>query len=171
VDRLLLDLEFVLEKNTKELVVCDNKKQTYKKAAKARKDWLAALIRLPICTEMRNTWQQTARVEERNENEPNAAEPSDKEERNKKRRKLTKGLKKWTGAADEGEQKFKGWSDNGHKAFEQSTLDNKNDVQSGMYAIWEKAFQEVHDEQQETKKSEEEPVEKYLVNKSVVWEL
>jgi hypothetical protein len=38
VDRLLLDLEFVFEKDTEELVVCDATKQTYKKAAKARKD-------------------------------------------------------------------------------------------------------------------------------------
>jgi hypothetical protein len=64
---------------------------------------------------MRRTWQQIACAEERNENEPNAAEPADKKEQNKKKRKLMKGLKKWTGAADEGEQKFKWLLDNGHK--------------------------------------------------------
>jgi hypothetical protein len=37
-DRLLLDLEFVLEKDTEELVVSDATRQTCKKAAKARKD-------------------------------------------------------------------------------------------------------------------------------------
>jgi hypothetical protein len=173
VDRLLLDQEFVLEKDTEEFVVRDPTKPTYKKAAKARKDWLAALKRLPICAEMRNTWQQTARAEEVNENEPNSnAEPTNsKKERNKKRRKLMQGLKKWTGPADEGERKFKGWSDNGHKAFEQSTMDIKNDVQRGMYALWETAFREVHNEQQEARKSEEETVEKFVVDKSVVWEL
>jgi hypothetical protein len=171
VDKLLLDLEFVLENDKEELVVRDATKQTYKKAAKARKDWLAALIPLPICTEMKQTWQQTARAEEINENEPNAAEPTDKKEQNKKRRKLMKGLKKWTGAADEGERKFKGWSDNGHKAFEQSIMDIKNDVQSGLYAIWEKAYREVYVEQQEIKKSKEEPIGRYQVNKSVAWEL
>jgi hypothetical protein len=94
--------------------------KTYKKAArKARKDWLAALIHLPICNEMRRTWQQTARAEERNENEHNAAEPEGKKEQCRKKRKLMKGLRKWTGSADEGEQEFKGWSDSGHKAFEQ----------------------------------------------------
>ena len=81
------------------------------------------------------------------------------------------GSKKWTGAADEGERKFKGWSDNGHKAFEQSIMDIKNDVQSGLYDIWEKAYREVYVDQQETKKSEEEPAKRYQVNKSVVWEL
>ncbi len=171
VDRLLLDLEFVLEKDTEELVVRDATKKTYKKAAKARKDWLAALIRLPICAKMRRTWQDTARAEERNENEPNAAEPDGKKERCRKKRKLMKGLRKWTGPADEGERKFKGWSDSGHKAFEQSTVNIKIDVQRGTYAIWEKAFREVHIEQEKSKKNEEEPVEKYSVNKSVVWEL
>ncbi len=170
-DRLLFDLEFVLDKDAEELVVRDPTKQTYKKATKERKDWLTALKRLPICTEMRNTWQQTARAEEIDENEPNAGETTNKRERMKKRRKLMKGLKKWTGAADEGERKFKGWSDNGHKAFEQSTMDIRNDVQSGMYAVWETAFRDVHNEQQEAMRSEEETVEKYVVNKSVVWEL
>ena len=170
-DRLLFDLEFVLDKDAEELVVRDPTKQTYKKATKERKDWLTALKRLPICAEMRNTWQQTARAEEIDENEPNAGETTNKRERMKKRRKLMKGLKKWTGAADEGERKFKGWSDNGHKAFEQSTMDIRNDVQSGMYAVWETAFRDVHNEQQEAMRSEEETVEKYVVNKSVVWEL
>ncbi len=82
-----------------------------------------------------------------------------------------KGLRKWTGPADEGERKFKGWSDSGHKAFDQLTMNIKNDVWRGSYAIWEKAFQEVHVEQKKTNKNEEEPVEKYSVNKSVVWEL
>jgi hypothetical protein len=47
----------------------------------------------------------------------------------------------------------------------------KIDVQRGTYDIWEKAFQEVNVEQEKAKKNEEEPVEKYSVNKSVVWEL
>jgi hypothetical protein len=62
-------------------------------------------------------------------------EPPNKKEREKKRRKLMKGLKTWTGMADEGERKFKGWSDSGHKAFEQWTMSIKNDVSSGKYAI------------------------------------
>jgi hypothetical protein len=48
-----------------------------------------------------------------NENDANAEEPN-KKERDKKKRKLMIGLKKWTGMADEGERKFKRWSDNGH---------------------------------------------------------
>jgi hypothetical protein len=47
----------------------------------------------------------------------------------------------------------------------------KNDVQRGSYAVWEKAFREMHVEQKKTNKIVEEHVEKYSVNKSVVWEL
>jgi hypothetical protein len=39
VDRLLLD-QFVFEEGTADLLVRDTTKQSYKKAAKARKDWL-----------------------------------------------------------------------------------------------------------------------------------
>jgi hypothetical protein len=121
---------------------------------------------------MMRTWRQTARNEEVvNENEPNTVEPANKKERDKKRWKLMKGLKKWTGTVDEGERKFKGWSDNGHKAFEQWTMSIKNDVRSGKYTIWEKAFREVHAKQQEVRISEDQPVKKYTVNRSVVWEL
>jgi hypothetical protein len=173
VDILLLDQEFVLEEGTEELLVRVATKQTYKKAVKARKEWLAELKRLPICGEMKRSWEQIACHEEVqvNDNESNAAEPSSKKERERKRRKLMKGLKKWTGQADNGERKFKGWSDNGHKAFEQWTVSIKNDVTNGRYTLWEKAFREVQAKQQEARRSEDEPVKKYAVNRSVVWEL
>jgi hypothetical protein len=170
VDRLLLDQEFVLEEGPGELIVRDAAKQTYKKAAKARKDWLAELCQLPACGEMRRSWQHKTSADE---NEPNAAEPAaiDKKEREKKRRKLMKGLKKWTGLADTGERKFKGWSDNGHKAFEEWTMGTKSNVGSGKHAHWEKAFREAHVDQQDARRSEEEGVKKHAVNRSVVWEL
>jgi hypothetical protein len=175
VDVLLLDQEFVLEEDTEKLLVIDTTKQTYKKAVKARKDWLTELKRMPICAEMKRTWQQTARDEGglalNNENEPTQAGTATKKVRDKKKRKLMKGLKKWTGLADEGERKFKGWSDKGHKAFEQWTVNIKNDVMSGRYTLWEKAFREVHTKQEEARRSEAEPIQKYAVNRSVVWEL
>jgi hypothetical protein len=168
VDRLLLDQEFVLEEGPGELLVCDTTKQTYKKAVKARNDWLAELRRLPVCAEMKTSWQHTAI-----ENENEAGEPAsyNKKEREKKRRKVMKGLKKWTGLADNGERKFKGWSDSGHKAFEQWTMSIKNDVRSGTYTLWEKAFREVNMKQQEARRSENKAETKFAVNRSVVWEL
>jgi hypothetical protein len=174
VDMMLLDQEFVLEEGSDKLLVGDTTKQTYKKAVKARKDWLTKLKGMPVCTDMKNSWRQTARDEEvlaLDENEPNGVETTTKKGRDKKRRKLMRGLKKWTGLADDGERKFKGWSDKGHRAFEQWTVSIKNDVISGRYALWEKAFREVHAMQQEVKRSEREPIQKYAVNRSVVWEL
>ena len=82
-----------------------------------------------------------------------------------------KGLKKWTGNAEEGERRFKGWSDNGHKAFEHWTSDIKTDVRNGKYALWEKAFREVHIREQEERQDGTARVEKYAVNKDLVWEL
>ena len=177
VDRLLVDQEFILEEDTEAtLVISDATKMSYRKAVKARKDLLAGLRRLPVCAEMTRTWQLTAggEVDQEvvSENEPNGTEPANKKERDKKKRKLMKGVTKWTGTADEGERKFKGWSDNGHKAFVEYTMNIKKDVTSGKHTLWERAFREVHAKQKEVRTSEDQPaVMKYTVNRSVVWEL
>ena len=80
-------------------------------------------------------------------------------------------MKKGTGLPDKGEQKSKGWSDNGHKAFEQWTVSIKHDVSMGRYILWEKAFREAQAKQREAREIEGEPVNKHVVNRSVVWEL
>jgi hypothetical protein len=152
--------ELVLEEEATESVVCDHTTQTYKTAAKATRDWSVAFRRKPICIEMKRTWE---------ENVENDEPAVNMKERQAKRRKLMKGLKKFTGTASAGQRKFKGWSDGGHIAMEMTTKKIKADVDSGKYAIWEKAFREAtYIRQQETK--ELAPVEKYVVNKSVVWE-
>jgi hypothetical protein len=62
VDTLLVEQEFVLEEGAEDLlVICDTTKQTYKKAVRARKDWLTEFKGLPVCAEMMRTWGQTAR--------------------------------------------------------------------------------------------------------------
>jgi hypothetical protein len=170
VDELLVDQEFVLGEDTEAtLVLCDTTKDSYKKAVKERKDRLAKFRRLPVCAEKRGTWHLTTGDEEASENEPNCS----RQDREKKRkRKHLKGLKKHTGKADEGERKFKGWSDNGHKAFVAHAMSIKDDVTSGKCAIWERAFREVHAKQQEVRTGEGQPAAmKYTVNRSVVWEL
>jgi hypothetical protein len=176
VDKLLVTQEFVLEENTeaKLMVVSDTTKQSYKKAVKARKDWLAEFRGQPVCVEMTGIWALTAAAEEVSENGPNAQEqPANKKERDKKRRKLKKGLKQWTGTAMEGERKFKGWSDNGHKAFVKCTKSIKEDVTSGKYTLWERAFREVHERLEETKRTtEDQPAAmKHTVDRDLVWEL
>ncbi len=152
--------------------VYDATKQAYKTAVRARKDWLAEFKGLPVCAAMMRTWRQTARAMIEVEGEGNGTEPKPQLTPSRKKRKIMKGFKKWTGTANEGEWKFKGWSDNGHKAFVQHTMNIKSDVASGQCALWEKAFREVSTMQQEARMSEEEPAAmKYTVNRSVVWEL
>jgi hypothetical protein len=166
----LVDQEFVLGEDTEAtLVLCDATKESYKKAVKERKDRLAKFRRLHACAKMVGTWHLTTGNEEASENEPN----SGRQERGKKRRrKLMKGLKKHAGAANEGERKFKGWSDNGHKAFVACAMSIIDDVTSGKHALWERAFQEVHAKQQEMRTGEgQPPAMKHAVNRSAVWEL
>jgi hypothetical protein len=101
-----------------------------------------------------------------------AGPPTDKKERETKRRKLLKGLKKFTGAADTGERKFKGWSDSGHRVFQKTTKEIKEDVNNGKYTAWEKAFRQVSLMRlREFETTRSMVVEKYAVDKSVVWEL
>jgi hypothetical protein len=170
VDELLVDQEFVLGEDTEAtLVLCHTTKDSHKKAVKERKDGLAKFRRLPACAEMRGTWHLTTGDEEASENEPNCS----RQDREKKRkRKHLKGLKKHTGEADEGERKFKGWSDNGHKAFVACAMSVKDDVTNGKHAAWERAFREVHAKQQEVRTGEGQPAAmKCAVSRSVVWEL
>ncbi len=81
-----------------------------------------------------------------------------------------KGLKKWTGTAEEGERRFKGWSDSGHRAFELWTLAIKTDVRDGNYVIWEKAFRKVHIREQVARQDETTAVQKYTADTNLVWE-
>jgi hypothetical protein len=130
---LAAEQEFVLEEEADLeglLVVCDITKPAHNAAVRGRKEWLAEFQCRPVCRKMVRTWGQTARATKTNdENVANEQqEPPNKKERGKKKRKMMKDFKKWMGTADEGEQKFKGWLDNGHKAFMWHTTDVKKDV-------------------------------------------
>jgi hypothetical protein len=100
VDKLLVDQEIVLETGAEEMVVRNTTSERFKKAVKIRKDWLAKLKRQPICNEMKQSWK-TSTADGILEG-PLCHQPTNKKEREKKKRKLMKGLKKWTGTADEG---------------------------------------------------------------------
>jgi hypothetical protein len=151
--------EFVLAGDATERVVRDRTKDTYKKAAKTTRDWSIAFGQRPICAEMKRSWAGNMENDEQ--------DLLGKKERHAKRRKLMKGLKKFTGAASAGQRKFKGWSDGGHIAMENTAKEIMEDVDSGKYAIWEKAFREATGvRHKETRVA----VDKYVVNKSVLWE-
>ena len=173
----MAEQEFVLEKDAEIedlLVVCDTANATYKKAVERREEWLADFKGRPVCREMLGCWAETASGTMNNgENEARKLQVlPGKKEREKKKRKIMKGFKKWTGTADAGERKFKGWSDNGHKALEQYTHAVIADVEEGRCALWEKAFQKITAMQQAASLNEDQPaVPKYTVNRSIVWEL
>jgi hypothetical protein len=136
----------------------------FKGAAKKRMDWAKALKKQPICVEMDKTWKDAK------ENATPA--PTDKRERENKKRKVMKSMKRFTGVPDSGERKFKGWSDSGHKAFQKTTLEIKADATKGMYAVWDKAFRQVsHQRHQSEFANKKSAVEKYAVDTNVVWEL
>jgi hypothetical protein len=82
-----------------------------------------------------------------------------------------KGLKKWTGVADEGERKFKGWSDKGLKAYEKWTIASKEDVDAGKYMLWEKAIQFLHHKAQGRRENNAGNNQKYGVDRCAEWEL
>ena len=126
---------------------------------------------------MKTCWQQTGEEDETpppgavDENLDNAARPTDKQARQKKRRKLMKGFKKYTGVADKGERKFKGWSCNGQKAFEKWTREITADADNGMYTMWEKAYREVEQKLRVKPAAASVEVEKFQADRSVVWNL
>jgi hypothetical protein len=170
VDTWLFKQEFNLEEETGDLMISVPTSLSYKRAVKARQDWQGKLKLMPICSEMKRSWEDMADTGV-DENVPNPGEISGKKLKETKKRKLMKTLKKYTGQAEKGERKFKGWSDNGHKAFEEWTVSIKQDVGSGRYTRWENAVWEVQAKRQEARRSEVEPIKKYAVDRSVVWEL
>lgn len=55
-DLLLVDIKFHLDKGSEELVLRDPNKAAFKRAKKQRTDWQTSLRRMPICAEMRDSW-------------------------------------------------------------------------------------------------------------------
>ena len=175
VDTLLGEQEFVLEEDAEiagSLVVCDTADASYKLAGDRREEWLANFKARPICVEMVRSWAASAHGTTGNEENETGELLPNKRSRDKKRRRIMKGYKKWTGTADDGERKFKGWSDNGHKAFERHAQVIKADVEGGRCARWEKAYRMITAMHREARLDEVEPsMLKCSANRSVVWEL
>ena len=87
-DMLLCNQEFNLEDDgTDDLLVCVTTNETYKNAVKARKEWLSKLKQMPICSEMKRSWNEIEGGENIAENGaiPNQAAQSGKKIREKKK--------------------------------------------------------------------------------------
>jgi hypothetical protein len=93
-------------------------------------------------------------------------------ERAKKTRKLTRGLREFTGVPSEGERKCKGWSDEGMVAFEKYVKMVKQDEEDGKYGAWDKAYRDVMDTLGHALRENGEPLQKarYEPNLDVVYE-
>ena len=82
-----------------------------------------------------------------------------------------KGLKKYTGLPDKGERRFRGWSDNGHRAFVELIRKIKKDVSTGEYGHWERLMKVCYAENVANKQASEVTSRKYIVDRTFVWEL
>jgi hypothetical protein len=146
VDKILDGVQFNLV-STVRTVIYDNNDRTFKKVEKERVEWLEAFCKTDICLKTIDGVLKKASTDASDENLD--AEPAADEElfvlkeRYKKRRKLTKELREFTGVPSQGERKHKGWSDEGMEAFEQYVGAIKKDVEDDKYIAWEKAYREV----------------------------
>jgi hypothetical protein len=93
-------------------------------------------------------------------------------ERAKKIRKLTRGLREFTGVPSEGERKCKGWSDEGLVAFKNCVKEIRRDEEEGKHVAWEKAYPDVMEKLGNAQRDSQEPFQKarYEPNLAVVYE-
>jgi hypothetical protein len=81
-------------------------------------------------------------------------------ERAKKTRKLTRGLREFTGVPSEGQRKCKGWSDERMVAFENCVKEIRRDEEEGKCVAWEKACRDVMEKLDNAQRDSEEPFQK-----------
>ena len=93
-------------------------------------------------------------------------------EMTKKKRKLTRELREFTGVSSQGERKHKGWSDEGMVTFEKYVKAIRRDVEEDKYVAWEMAYRDVMQKPGHSKRSYDIPLpqERYKPNLSGVYE-
>jgi hypothetical protein len=113
VDVILDGVQFNLEMEaSKPTVICDKDDRTNKKLTKERVDWLEAFIQSDPCPQTTNGVLKKASSSSSDEGEDEVVGVEGDtfilKERAKKTRKLTRGLREFTGVPSEGERKCKG---------------------------------------------------------------
>jgi hypothetical protein len=177
VDKILDGVQFNLENDASPTVLYDEDNAVYKNMGKKRRVWLEKFHKTDPCRQTKVAVLKKASSgsgEEENNGE-GAGDQEDgiiTEQRRRKARKLTRGLREFTGVPSEGERKCKGWSDEGMLAFEKYVMTIRKDVTEGKYVAWEKAYREVMEKLGHSKKQNEEPLQKakYKPNLGVVYE-
>jgi hypothetical protein len=179
VDKILDGVQFNLGAGTRSpSVIYDKTDTTFKKLENERVEWLEDFCTTDPCLQTNDGVLKKASTDSTSDesNEAEAEAEDDKfilKERAKKRRKLTRELREFTGGVQsQGERKHKGWSDEGMQAFEQYVETIRKDVEQRKYVAWEKAYRDVMGRLGLTKKDVEDPLQqaRYKPNLSVVYE-
>ena len=178
VDKILDGVQFNLGiEASSPVVLYDKEDSTYKKLEKERVDWLEAFCETEHCIQTNDDVLNKAAKEVSNRSiDSETLEDEDiiiLKERAKKKRKMTRKLREFTGVTSLGERKHKGWSDEGMVTFETYVKAIRKDVEDDKYVDWEQAYREVMEKLGHTKKPafvDPDQVGKYEPNLSVVYE-
>ena len=175
VDHWLKDLEFKREINDDCVLLDDKTSDDFERSVRARRDKVENVRSCRrICEFMTKSWDSYDIVEEgectidENDRHINVSGGDIIKERDRKRRKMMKGLRRWTGHMVEG-KKVKGWSDEGHRKFEDLCEIIRKDVADGKYKIWDNQVRLLYNKKESH--CQNETTTRYSPNKSVVWEL
>jgi hypothetical protein len=178
VDKLLDGVQFNLGiVPSSPTVIYNREDRTFKKLVKERNDWLEAFCKTAACMQTKEDVLKKASTDTGDESMHAETTADDDliilKERAKKKRKLTRELREFTGEASQGERKHKGWSDQGMEAFEKYVEEIKKDVEQDKYVAWENAYREVmkklgHSRTKESENKVDEP--RYKPNHSIVYE-
>ena len=162
---------------TSPVVIYDKEDSTYKKLEKERVDWLEAFCETEHCIQTNDDVLNKAAKEVSNRSIDSETLADEDiiilKERAKKKRKMTRKLREFTGVTSLGERKHKGWSDEGMVTFETYVKTIWKDVEDDKYVDWEQAYREVMEKLGNTKKPayvDQDQVGKYEPNLSVVYE-
>jgi hypothetical protein len=177
VDKILDGVQFNLEMEASSpAVIYDKNDRTYKKVESERVEWLEAFCKTDQCLQTKDgVLKKASTVTSEESIDAEGAADEDRfvvKERAKKRRKLTRELREFTGVPSEGKKKHKGWSDEGMMTFEKYVKAIKKDVADDKYVAWEKAYWEVMKRLGHTRKERDEPLQqaRYKPSLSVVYE-
>jgi hypothetical protein len=177
VDKILDGVQFNLEMvSTIPAAIYDKNDRTFKKLERQRAEWLEAFCITAPCLQTKSGVLKKASGGTHDENvdeEPAAEEDLFvHKERAKKKRKLTRELREFTGVPSQGERKYKGWSDEGMVAFERYVGAIKKDVEEDKYVVWEQAYRDVMEKLGHSKKDTDGPSQeaRYKPDLSIVYE-
>jgi len=178
VDHWLKDLEIKRTGTGEYVILDDNSTSDYISTVQARRDRIECRRACRRdCELMMKSWgaseisEGSESTNNENDQHTNVVGRDILKEREKKRRKLMKSLRRWTGSKPLG-QKAKGWSDEGHQKYENLCDTIRKEVADGKYKSWDKQIRMLYNKKESQCQADgTAPPARYLANKSVVWEL